>query len=475
MRPTPRAMGRGDLAHVARVAIPLVLASSGHAFRLLADRIMLAQYSADAIAASFPAGLLCFALMAFFIGTAGFVNTFVAQFSGSGQEDEAGSAVWQGIYLSVIGGCVVALFAIPAETIFHWIGHSPSVQAEEVRYFRILALGSFPGIVFAAIVAFWSGRGFTRVVMCIDLTCAAINVGLNTLLIFGRGGFPELGIVGAAYATIVANVVGVSIAMLLFLSPANRRRFGTWSRRGFDWILFKRLAYFGSPNGLQFGLDLLAFNVFISLLGRYGPLEQEAISIVFGINGTAFIPVVGLGIAVSVLVGQGIGAGDLAFSKRAVSSGVKLGLIYSSLVAAVLLIAPDAVLGLFAREGDASQVEVFVVARHCLYYVLGYLFFDTVYLVFSHAVKGAGDTYFCLRVAIFVWWVTMVLPAYIGIHAGFSMWSLWKLLLANVILAAAIFYGRYRSGRWESMSVIDAEASSQSTLAECEVPGEHPH
>ena len=463
--------GTGGLRDVLRVAVPLILASSGHAIRLFADRIMLAWYSQEAISATMPAGLLNFTFMAFFIGTVGYTSAFVAQYIGAGRPREVGSVVWQGILLAVIGGVVVAFSALFAEQIFACMGHAPEVQAEEVRYFRILAVGSVSGIALPALTSFWSGRGKTRVVMGIELFCAAINVVLNIALIFGKWGFPEWGIAGAAVGTCTSSFLGLLVGLALFLTRENRAAFSTLPSPILDVSLLRRLIRFGLPNGMQFGLDLLAFNLFIAFLGTYGIVELEAANIAFGLNAMAFIPITGLGIAISVLVGQGIGAEDIAYSRRAVRSGFGIAVIYNGVVIALYLGAPEAIVGIFAREGDAAQAESLIMAQQCLKYIAAFLLLDAIAIVFGHAIRGAGDTYFSLVAGLVVSWGTLALPTFIAIRLDASFWTLWLILVIHVGLAAAVFFLRYLSGKWQDKRVIDGPSPGDpaALAAECDL------
>jgi MATE family multidrug resistance protein len=369
--------------------------------------------------------------------------------------------------LAVVGGVVVAGFAGLARPIYALIGHAPAVQVEEVRYFRVLALMSFPGIALPALNAFWSGRGKTRVVMGIELFCAAVNVALNAALISGRWGFPEWGIVGAAVATSVSSLLGLLLGIGLFLTRTNRVCFNTLPRPLLDGVLLRRLIRFGLPNGLQFGLDLLAFNLFVVFVGTYGMVELEAANIAFGLNAMAFIPIIGLGIAVSVLVGQGIGAKDIAYARRAVRSGLGIALIYNVVVVALYVGWPDVVVGLFAREGDPAQAEVLVMAQRCLMYVAAYLMLDAVYIVFGHAVRGAGDTDFSLVAGLVLSWGTLALPTWLALHLGATVWVLWLILVIHVGLAATVFLVRYLGGKWQTMQVIDGEPDT--AAAECDL------
>ena len=458
----------GGIRHLIRIGAPLVLASAGHAFRLFIDRVMLARYSPEAIAASMPAGMLCFSLMAFFIGTTSYVNTFVAQYSGAGQRREIGSAVWQGLYIAAIGGIVMAIISLESEAIFALMGHAPEIQAMEVPYFRVMSCLGFPSMALSALNAFWSGRGRTRVVMAIELLCAAVNVVLNAILIYGYAGMPEMGIVGAGIATSIASTCGALLGAFLFLRPSNRMTYGTWPARTFNPVLFRRVIRFGLPNGLQLGLELLAFMVFIAVLGRLGSEELEAANIAFGLNAMAFLPMLGLGVAVSVIVGQSVGAGNIPVAQRAVRSGFILAVLYNLAIGSAFLLAPDAIISVFARAGDAAQEATLKMAKQCLFFVTAYLLFDAVYVVYSHAIKGAGDTRYALCAGILVSWGTLALPTWIAIRGGASFWTLWAILVVHVFIAAAVFATRYFGGKWQGMRVIEAWGP-ESVIAEVDL------
>jgi multidrug resistance protein, MATE family len=461
---TPRETGNATpieqsvrVGAILRLAIPLMLASSGHAIRLLGDRIMLARYSREAIAASMPAGLASFVLMSLFIGIAGYVNTFIAQYTGAGRRERVGSAVWQGLYVALAGGAVVALLAGFAPAIFGWMGHAPGVQARQVEYFTILCrLSAPPGILLAAVLGFWSGRGLTYMVMAVELGCAALNIVLNTLLIFGRAGCPELGIEGAAFATGISSLCGLAVALALFWSRGNRKEFGTWPRRTFDFDLFKRLVRFGLPNGVQFALDLAAFNLFVALLGRYGTAELEATNMAFALNACVFIPLVGLGYSASILVGQCVGAERPDLARRAVRLALGTALLYSGSVAVLFVGAPHVVLAPFSRPGDPAQAAVLRMAARFLRYMAAYFLFDALFVIHHSAIKGAGDTRFAMVLGLGLSWGALVLPCTLAVKAGAPVDVMWGIFIGYVMAAGIAFYLRYRTGTWMGMRVIEA-------------------
>ena len=454
MQPTTTS-NHGGMRRVLRISIPLILATSGHALRLFADRVMLSQYAPEALAAAMPAGLTAFCLMAFFIGTAGYAGTFVSQYTGAGQPHKTGSAIWQAIWISLVGGICVGITAQYAEQITSWMQHGDAVQAYQIPYYDVLVRLSFSAILLAALNAFWSGRGHTSVVMGIELFTAVLNILLNHVLIFGRYGFPELGITGAGLATGVSSMGGCLIAFILFLSPENRKLFGTWPCRLVQPNLLTRFLRYGIPNGTQFSLELIAFNLFVIFLGRFGTAELEAANIAFGLNALAFLPLVGLGMAVSILVGQCIGAGQIALAKRYVTLSIRLSLGYNAVIGTLMLTAPNMLIAWFVREGDAAQAEALQLSIVYMRFIAAYLLFDGIFIIYSHAIRGAGDTRFAMIAGLLLSWITLSTPAWLLQRYSPSAIPLWYILVGHVMLAGLIFGWRYKQGAWIHMRVVE--------------------
>ena len=292
---------------VLTIAIPLVLSMGSLAIMLFVDRMFLTWYSTEAVAASMPAGMLNFALMTLFIGTAGYTGTFVAQYQGAGQYQRIGPTVWQGVYVSLIGGAVLLALVPFAGVFFRFVGHEAAIRENEIVYFRILCLGATPVIASAAVAGFFSGRGRTWPVMWVNVLATAINAVMDYALIFGHWGFPELGISGAAIATIISSIVQIIVFLALLSRPEYNLHYHSLAGWRFDPALFARLVRFGLPSGLQFFIDMIGFSIFILFMGRLGTVPLAAINIAMNVSILAFLPMIGVGIAISVLVGQSLG------------------------------------------------------------------------------------------------------------------------------------------------------------------------
>ena len=462
----------GNFREVITIAFPLILSNISHALNLFIDRAMLAGYSDMTMAAAFPAGLSAFAFSCLFVGTVGYSGAFVAQYYGAKEYDRIGSAVWQGIWVAFAGGVVMWGSSFFAREIFDAFGHGPEVRSLEVAYYKILASGTVVNLLFIALCNFWSGRGKVKLVMLINFFMTAANIALNYLLIFGKTitfpclgtiTFPELGIRGAAYGTIIGCGLSVLILLGFFFSSG-------WKKYGIgkciDWGLFKRLLRFGLPTGFQLAMDLLAFQLFIILQGKIDSVALAASGIAFGINSLAYTPLLGIGQTAGILVGQAVGANDIPHGERSVRSARVLGISYMAVLAVIFFFWPDPLLLAFNKVSSEIVAETRIMLR----FVTGYLFFDALFIIYSSAIKSAGDTRFSmithitLAITLYSTPCLALFAAYrkpwftelFGTAArGWCLWGIWSISVIYVIICGVVFYLRYRQGKWKTMKVID--------------------
>ncbi|MBX3412937.1 MAG: MATE family efflux transporter [Pirellulales bacterium] len=451
-----RAEGGGR--EVVVLALPLVISTSSWTLMLFIDRVFLSWYNPDALAASMPSSMLAFTLTCFFLGIASYVNTFVAQYFGAGHAERIGVSVWQGILVGAATFPLIALLVPFAPQIFALVGHETAIQRMEVSFFSIVLWGMGASVMSAALSGFFTGRGRTRTVMVVDIVMALINIVLDYIFIFGRFGFPEMGIAGAAIATTIAYWFQFTAFGLLFLLPANRREFGTWSGARFDRELFGRLLKFGFPSGFQMLIDVIAFTFFIMLVGRLGHLELIVANVAFNINMLAFVPMLGAGIAVTTLVGQRLGENRPDLAARSAWSAAALSTGYMATISMVYLLAPEGLLYLHGASMDPDEfTRLTEIAKVLLRFVALYCMFDTLAVIFMGALKGAGDTRFILYVST-VLAVSMSIASYIGIEVlGLGLFGAWSIITVAIMSVGIVYTARFIQGKWRSMRVIESE------------------
>lgn len=439
------------------IALPLILSTGSWSIQQVVDRMFLTWYSPESIAASAPAGMLNFTVMSIFIGAAAYVSAFVAQYYGSGRSDRTGPSLWQGIYLSVFAG-VIMLAVIPfAGIIFDFIGHESSVRVLEKEYFTVLCFGGFPAVASSAFSGFFSGRGETWPVMWINMAATAVNVIFDYLLIFGHLGFPEMGIRGAAAATVLSAVTSFIIYFFLCTRPKYEAEYKTLSGWKFDAPLFRRLLKFGIPNGAHLFLDVAGFTIFLLLIGRLGTDYLAASNIATNINTLAFMPMIGLGIAITVLTGQYIGAEKPETAEKAAYSGLHLSLLYMTTIAFLFFFLPQIFLypfGAGISGEDFTRIRSLTVVL--LKFVAIYSLFDSLTIVFSSAIKGAGDTKFVMLVMGALSLLLLDIPSFVAFEIfGAGIYTGWTIASIYIILLGIVFYIRFRGGKWKKMRVIE--------------------
>ena len=338
------------------------------------------------------------------------------------------------------------------------------MQAQETIYFSILCKGAVLHIAMHVLSAFFTGRGLTRPVLLISLVGVFLNIPLDYALIFGRWGFPELGIAGAAIATATGWGVNAMLLTALIFIPKQHAQFGIYCQRAFRPELFWRLLRFGVPGSLQFTIDIFAFTLFIVLIGRLGTLELAATNIVLSINSLAFMPSMGVSQGISVLVGQALGRSRPDEAKKMVWSSIHLLMIYIFVIGLLFSLFPDEILRPFLGPGfDMNQAEqTLTLGQTLLKIVTCYLAMDALYMVFSGALKGAGDTRFLMWTVSLCSLVGFVLPVSVGIiHFHISAVSAWIWVLVYVIILFLLSGWRYRQGKWQQMLVIETKKHSE--------------
>lgn len=441
---------------ILKLAVPLILSMIGLVLMQFVDALFLSWYSTEAIAAVVPAGMAATLIISPFQGTAMFTSTLVAHYVGAKKPERAFGACWQGIYFSLICGLIVFAIGFAAEPLFNWAGHSEQISSLEKQYFAILCWFSFATICGSALSGFFSGKGRTTILMIVQLVGLGVNSILDYLLIFGRWGFPELGVSGAAIATVIAQGLVVLILFVLFLisgsAPGN-----PWKDRGFDLRLFQRLLHFGIPNGLRFAFEMLAWTMFLFFVGRIGDNELAATNIVFRINGFTFFPIIGLGQAVGVLVGQAQGAGDSRKTVRLTYAGFYIAEIWMVTIAVILVLFPSEILKLFEGRGISDNyLSITALGAILLRFVAVYSLLDACNIIFVSSLQSAGDTRWTMFFSI------IVHCCFLGIlmiedYLKVSIWFQWTTATIFVMVAALAWLMRFYSGRWKDIRVIEAQ------------------
>jgi MATE family multidrug resistance protein len=449
---------------VLRQAIPLIISCGSISLMNFTDRMFLMWSSADAMTASMQGGMLFWTAVAIPSATAALVTTFVAQYHGSGNDQRIGRIVWQGIWFGFVMMPILLLLFGPMTKMFALFGHDAELFELERTFYFYMLLGSGAAISGEAAASFFRGLGKMRIDMCNTLFCVALNIVLDYCLIFGKFGFPCWGLAGAAIATAIGMWTRFLIFVaIMLLYDHEEKKFRVLDGLRLDIPLVGRLCYYGIPSGLFTFIDTFTFTSFIMMIGGLGPIQRNATTIAFTLNSFTFIPINGVGIVVTSMVGNQLGRNRPELARRATVSSLVFGCIYAGFFGIAFLLGPEIFLKFFAAYAKPEEFHaVHDLSVILLRFIAMYLFFDNCTIILFSALRGAGDT-------IFIAWVTGILApllptaCFVGIYfLGLGILWCWTVLTIYVFAYSIIFWFRYRSNAWESMRVIEKELIGKS-------------
>lgn len=454
----------GSYREVLQIAVPMIISSASWTIQHFIDRMFLSWYSLTSVQASLPAGITAFSIFCVFLGMCGYANTFVAQYDGAGMPQKIGRVIWQAMYLAVFSSLLLLPAVFLARPIFQSSGNAPAVVAQEIVYFQIMMATAFLPIMQTALSCFYTGRGKTWTVVWVNTVISVVNIVLDYGMIFGRWGFSEGGIAGAAWATVIAQAVGIALYLALLSRADNRRGYATLPVATPDWPLMWRMVRFGIPSGMQILLDIGGFTLFILLLGRLSGEAQAATTIAFSINSLSFMPMLGMALSVTTLVGKYIGMGKPDIAARCTGNGYRIAFVYMLVLGTVFILLPGPLFEMFRphQETGYDFAAVQRVGEKLLLFIVFYNFFDAMNLVFGGALRGAGDTRFVMWMMFAVSSTCFVIPAYLVIVVfQASIYAAWSVCAFYSCTMGICFYLRYRRGNWRGMRVIELPAAAR--------------
>jgi len=429
---------------ILKLVWPLALGMVNNSVMQFVDRVFLAKESLGSLEAVMPASTLAWVFMGFFQSLVGYSGVFVSQYHGSGEEEKCRESFRAGLVIALFAG-LVSLALIPVGgLVFAHTAPSAEVVAKELAYYDVVILGSVFLYGQMAAISFFTGRGRTRVVFWVNLLGNLLNIALDPLLIFTF----DLGIRGAAYATVFSQFVQFAVLMSL----SRKSLFRNASLFSSSSSLVFRILRFGIPAGGYETLNMLSFTVFVFVTGTVGELDFAVSNACFTINYLLFAPMMGFAIGAQTLVGQAIGRGDVAAAESDFRKTLSLGLGFVLFISVLVLVFNRPVLSLFVSEGVAPA-DFYSLGFRLMTIMFAWLLFDALDVIVSGALKGAGDTKFVflwMFVSSFVIWLPLVFLVK-GRNGGIV--DLWLTLVVYVVIISVGTYIRWRFGRWKRIRI----------------------
>ena len=457
------------------LAWPTILTMTSFTVMQFTDRLMVGQIGKVEIAAQGNAGTWAFAAIATIMGIVTVVNTYVSQHLGANEPKKGSKYPWNAGWMALacwIVFIVPCVFIVP--TIFETINPEAS-DAKLVSLESMYAIYMLMGSLFLL-----TGRGFTqyflgmhmpKVITVSTIMANIVNVTANYILIFGEDGVdgllpgipgtPALGLQGAAIATAIGMFMETIIPFAIFIGPKFNAKYAT--RQGWKPCLktIKAIFKIGWPGSMQWGNEIICWALFMTVfVGHYGTNDMAAGWIALAFLQLSFMPAVGINVAINSIVGKYIGAKkpDIAVSRARV--GVAIAMAYMTICATIFVIFRYEFIEMFISSDQytaESRAEIIQLGANMLIVVAVFQTVDALGIVYTGALRGAGDTVFPGIVTAIYSWVFIVGGGWVAITFFPQLGSIGPWIAASIyiILIGLTMGYRFERGGWRSIDLLE--------------------
>jgi MATE family multidrug resistance protein len=446
---------RADLRKLLTLAGPTVGAKLSHMALGFTDFVLVSWMGTDATAAISPSTLMVFIVLCLGMGCVTSVQTFVAQSMGRKEPQRGAPYVWQALYVGLVFLAITLPIVMFQRTFWTWVGHPTEVREMEIAYCSIAFWSMGLAIMSVGLEGFFNGIQKPVIELISIIVAIVFNAVASYALVFGKFGCPEMGIAGAAVGTVMAWAIRVAMMMTIFLSARTNERFKTRQSWQFSLPRLKEILTMGGPIGIQWFLDVASWFVFLTvMMARFGTETLAAANIALQLMHLSFMPAVGLGVAVSSLVGHSIGAKRLDLAHRYARLGLIVMMTYMISAAVVYLLRGEWLMGFLSKD------EVVIAAgAGILIWAAIFQAFDAMCINYLFALRGAGDTKWPSIMVVFHSWITFIVGGNIlmwlapsmGIHAPWLMCTLYIMVLG------VLLQRRWLRGSWKKIDVFKNE------------------
>ncbi len=413
------------------LALPVIIGQLGHIMVSVADTMMVGRIGVIPLAGATFAGTFFHVFMLFGIGVSYAITPLVA--ADPSNRSKLLVYLQNGFLLNGVLAILMCFSVLILAPFLHLFGQEPEVAIAAKPYLVIISFSLLPMMIFQAFRQFSEGQSNTFSPMIVSIVANMINIGLNYLFIYGKFGFPVMGLNGAGYATLISRFIMVLLMMFLIRD--------LW--KGFKWKfdvgVVRKLLHIGISSGLQYVFEIGAFSMAAIMVGWISAEALAAHQIALNMVAVTYMAASGLGAAAAIRIGNQMGKKDLSNLKRAGVSSFVLVVIFMALAAMLIVLFRSFLVDLYIDE-----IAVKEIALGLLIIAAGFQISDGLQAVGSGVLRGLMDVKVPTLVTFFVYWICAIPGSYLlafTFEMGVS--GVWYALSAALSLAALLHIIRF--------------------------------
>ncbi|MEL0644533.1 MATE family efflux transporter [Olleya sp. Ti.3.14] len=432
-----------------QLAAPVMLGMLGHTFVSFVDNIMVGQIGTAELAAVSLGNSFMFIAMSIGIGFSTAITPLVAEADSANDFAKGKSAFKHGLFLCTVLGVLLFLLLLLAKPLMYLMKQPVEVVELAIPYLDLVAISLIPLIIFQGIKQFSDGLSLTKYPMYATIVANLVNVGLNYLLIFGKFGFPEMGIVGAAYGTLVSRVIMVAYLWWLLKGRKKSKDYVT-NIKFFvlDKLMLKKIIGLGTPSAMQMFFEVAIFTAAIWLSGLLGKNPQAANQVALNLSSMTFMVAMGLSVASMIRVGNQKGLHQYIELRRVAVSLFLMGFIFAVIFASLFLIFNQFFPRLYVDFDDVvnfkDNLEVVTIASQLLIAAAIFQISDSLQVIVLGALRGLQDVKIPTIITFISYWlIGFPISWYLGKADAYGSFGIWLGLLAGLTTAAILLFIRF--------------------------------
>jgi len=424
--------GKGYSDHFRKnfvLAYPVMLSQLGHVMVGVADNIMVGHLGAVPLAAASLGNAVFFMLLTFGIGVSYAITPLVAAADGEGNKEKISSVLKHGIVINGITGILIFAVVLLGGQALYYMNQPVKVVEFAIPYLAIITFSIVPFMFFQTFRQFAEGLSNTKQAMFITLTANGINVVLNYILIYGKLGFPAMGLMGAGYATLISRIV---MALMMGFYIYYNKRFSSY-REGFrlgNYVksIFKKMLHLGIPAGMQFSFEVSAFAGAAIMIGWISAEALAAHQIAINLAAISYMMASGLSAAATIRVGNQLGRKDIVMLRRAAFSIYMMVLVFMSFWAVVFVFGRNFFPSLYINDAAVVEQAASLIIIAALFQLS-----DGMQVVGLGALRGLSDVKVPTWLTFIAYWgLGLPIGYYLGIQLNWGAEGIWYGLLVGL-------------------------------------------
>ncbi|HBH25304.1 MAG TPA: MATE family efflux transporter [Cytophagales bacterium] len=429
-----------------KLALPVMMSQLGHIMVGVADSLMVGQLGKAPLAAASLANSLFAVIMVFGIGTSFIMTPLIAQADGEKNIERIRIALVNGTWILLILGIALAILLQAGLPLMHYIGQPEEVVALAKPYLSIIGFSLIPLMFYQAQRQFVEGLSYTKEAMYISVGANILNVIFNYILIFGKLGFPAMGLNGAGVSTLISRII-MAVAIFMFIKNNHRFHSYTHQLNPFQWgaKVIGRILRLGFPMGMQFTFEVTTFSMAAIMMGWLGTVALAAHQIAINLASVSYMAATGISSAATIRVGNQLGQKDYHTMREVSFTSYQMALIFMGFCALAFVVFRTQLAGLYI-----DNPEVIHLAAQLLIMAGLFQLSDGAQVIGLGSLRGITDVKAPTIITLIAYWGLGLPIGYIlGFRLEMGALGIWTGLLLGLTIAAIWLFYRFNklSGR----------------------------